>query len=139
MDSKLAYLLAADALLYTHVLIVLFVVFGMTFIVVGKFLSWSWVRNPWFRLIHLITIGVVVLESWLGMVCPLTTWEMALREMAGEQVYAGSFIAHWLENFLFYTAPGWVFGLSYTVFGLLVVASWFWVRPYPFSKKRGQV
>ena len=136
MESKIVYLLAADVLLFTHALFVAFVIFGLLFVFVGKRFSWPWVRNPWFRLAHLIAIGVVVLQSWLSIVCPLTTWEMALREKAGDAVYAGTFVSHWLETVLYYSAPAWVFALCYTVFGLLVLASWFWVRPNPFTTPR---
>jgi len=97
MESKLAFLLAADAMLILHVLVTLFVIFGLVFTITGKLLSWSWVRNSWFRLLHLITIAFVAFQSWLGLVCPLTTWEMALREQAGDEVYAGSFISYWLD------------------------------------------
>ena len=45
------------------------------------------------------------------MICPLTTWEMALREL------------------IYYQAPWWVFVVAYTAFGAVVVFSWFWVRP----------
>jgi hypothetical protein len=134
MNAKFAFLLAADAMLVLHVLVILFVIFGLFFTIVGKLVPWSWVRNPWFRLVHLITIAVVAVQSWLGQVCPLTTWEMALREQAGDQVYAGSFISHWLEAVFFYNAPDWVFIVSYTGFGLLVLVSWFWVRPNPFRR-----
>ena len=133
MECRALYLLAADALLFIHVLFVAFVVFGLLLIFAGKLFSWSWVRNPWFRLAHLIAIGVVVLQTWLGAICPLTTWEIALREKAGDAVYAGSFIAHWLETILYYQFPPWVFIVVYTMFGLLVLGSWFWVRPRPFS------
>lgn len=136
MESELAYLLAADALLVLHVFVIIFVVFGLLSIIVGKLLSWSWIRNPWFRWLHIAIISVVILESWLGIVCPLTTWEMVLREKAGDQVYAGSFITHWLETIYFFSASGWVFATSYTVFGLLVLVSWFWVRPNPFGRDR---
>ena len=132
MDAQTAYLLAADAILAIHVLFVVFVVAGLILILLGKVLAWSWVRNPWFRVGHLIAIGVVVLQSWAGVICPLTTWEMALRAKAGEAVYAGSFIAHWLNAILYYQAPPWVFIVCYTVFGSAVVASWFWVKPRPF-------
>ncbi len=132
MESKIVYLLSADVLLFTHALFVVFVIFGLLFVFAGKLFSWLWVRNPWFRLAHLIAIGVVVLQSWLGIICPLTTWEMALREKAGDAVYAGTFVSHWLETILYYSAPEWVFVLCYTVFGLLVLASWLWVRPHPF-------
>ncbi len=83
MESKTLYLLVADVLLLTHVLFVVFVILGLLLIVAGKLLSWPWVQNPWFRLAHLIGIVVVALQSWLGAICPLTTWEMALRVKAG--------------------------------------------------------
>ena len=129
MESQTFYLLAADMLLLTHVLFVAFVVFGLLLILAGKLFSWSWVRNRIFRLAHLIAIGVVVVQSWFGVICPLTTWEMALRERAGDVVYGGTFMSHWLETILYYNAPAWVFVVCYTIFGLLVVVSWFWVRP----------
>ena len=134
MDSKLFYLFAADAILFTHVLFVAFIIVGLLLILTGKLYSWSWVRNPWFRAAHLICIGVVVLQSWLGVICPLTTWEMSLRAEAGNTVYSGSFISHWLETLLYYQAPAWVFVVCYTLFGSLVVASWFWVHPRPFTR-----
>ena len=138
MDSNLLYLFAADVMLFTHVFFVLFVILGLLLIFPGKLRSWSWVKNPWFRTAHLTGIGVVVVQSWMGIICPLTTWEMALRVKAGDAVYGGSFISHWLETFLYYQAPGWVFMVCYTLFGLLVVASWFWVRPRPFTKVGSQ-
>jgi hypothetical protein len=66
------YVLAADAVLMLHVLFVAFVIVGLVLIVVGRLMSWSWVRNWWFRVIHLVAIGIVVLQSWLGVICPLT-------------------------------------------------------------------
>ncbi len=134
MESRVLYLFAADIMLSAHVLFVAFVIFGLLMILMGKVMSWHWIRNPWFRAIHLISIGIVVLQSWLGAICPLTIWEMALRSKAGETVYAGTFISHWLEAILYYQAPSWVFIVCYTAFGLLVAASWYWVRPRPFKK-----
>ncbi len=59
---------------------------------------------------------------------------MALRLHAGETVYTGSFISHLLETILYYRAPMWVFAVCYTLFGAIVVASWIWARPRPFTK-----
>lgn len=122
-------LLVADGLLVLHSLIVVFVAGGLFLIIVGGLRGWAWVHNRWFRLAHLGAIGCVVVQSWLGLVCPLTTWEMAMRTRAGEDAYSGSFVAHWLSRLLYYDAPAWVFVLSYTLFAALVVACWFWVRP----------
>ena len=135
VESGFLYLLAADAILLGHVLFVAFVVIGLALILVGKILEWAWVRNPWFRVAHLAAIGVVAIQSWVGVICPLTTWEMALRERAGDITYSGSFISHWLEALLYYRAPAWVFVVCYTVFAAIVIASWFWVRPRPFARR----
>ncbi len=124
------YLLAADAVLLLHVLFVVFVVVGLLLILAGRQLSWGWVRNWWFRVIHLAAIGVVVLQAWLGVICPLTRLEMYLRDKAGDTTYAGSFVSHWLEAILYYRAPAWVFAVAYTLFAIVVAMSWIWVRPH---------
>lgn len=136
MDEHVLYLVAADALLFVHTLFVGFVIFGLIFILVGKRRFWGWVRNPWFRYAHLAAIGIVVLQTWIGAICPLTTWERRLREKAGEAVYSGDFVAHWLESVLYYRVPEWIFVACYTAFGLLVAATWFWVRPRRFVRGR---
>jgi hypothetical protein len=130
VSEELCYLIFADTILFIHAVFVVFVVLGLLLICAGGLRNWSWVRNLWFRLVHLLSVGVVVLQSWLGMLCPLTVWEVALREKAGDVVYTGSFVAHWLESLLYYRAPDWIFVVVYTVFGMLVIASWFFVRPH---------
>ncbi|MEJ2468937.1 MAG: DUF2784 domain-containing protein, partial [Campylobacterales bacterium] len=109
---------------------------GLLLILAGKVHSWSWVRNPWFRLAHLGGIGIVVLQSWLGEICPLTRWEVMLRSRAGESAYAGAFIAHWLEALLYYRFAEWVFTCVYTLFAAAVLAAWFWVPPRPFHRQK---
>lgn len=128
-SSSLPFRIAADAVLLVHVGFVAFVLLGLLCILAGGALRWQWVRNPWFRLLHLVAIGIVVLQSWLGALCPLTTLEMALRQKAGEATYSGSFIAHWLNSLLYIEAPMWMFAVAYTMFGLLVAVSWVLVRP----------
>lgn len=124
--------LAADAILLLHALFVAFVVVGLALILIGGARSWSWVRNPWFRSAHAAAIGVVVLQAWLGRVCPLTTLESALRARAGQATYSGAFVAHWVEQALYFSAPEWAFALCYTLFGGAVALSWYRVRPRPF-------
>ena len=137
MQDQSVYVLLADAVLLLHVLVVAFVMGGLILTLLGRLLNWAWVRNPWFRTLHLISIAVVASQAWAGVVCPLTTLEMWLREQGGGSVYAGSFIAHWLDQILYYDLPSWVFTLAYSSFGLLVLASWFWVRPDPFRRSAG--
>ena len=132
--------LAADAVLILHFAIVLFVVGGLVLIIVGNLSGWRWVNALWLRLLHVAAILIVAAESWLGIICPLTTLEMWLRAQSGSGMaanYNESFIGHWLQRLLFYSAPPWVFVLAYTVFGAFVVAVWF--RFPPTFKKRKQI
>nr|WP_290695036.1 DUF2784 domain-containing protein [Halomonas sp. UBA3074] len=129
MQSVLLLLLA-DIILIFHVLFVAFVVVGLLAVYAGYFLNWRWVRNRVFRIVHLCAIGYVVIQAWLGVVCPLTAWEMALRAEAGAATYSGSFIQYWLHSVLYFELPPWVFVVVYTLFGSLVLASWLVVKPY---------
>ncbi len=129
MNGSVYYRIVADLVLAIYTAFVVFVIVGLVLVLAGGVRGWSWVRNPWFRLGHLLAIVVVMAQSWRGAICPLTTLEMALRSRAGDAVYTGSFIAHWMKTLLYYEAPIWAFAICYTAFGLLVVTAWFVVRP----------
>ncbi len=123
------YSIAADGILVAHAIFVAFVVLGLAAIYLGRIFSWKWVTNFWFRVLHLASIAFVVLQSWVGGTCPLTVWEIRLRELGGEKGYDSSFVQHWLQTILYYEAPEWVFVTVYTAFFGLVAASWFIVPP----------
>lgn len=117
------YRLAADAILLLHWAFVAFVVVGLVLVFAGGVMKWRWVRSPVFRLIHLACIVFVAGQAWLGRICPLTVWENDLRRMAGEETYPGSFIAYWLDRWLYFDAPMWVFAVAYSAFAALVLLS----------------
>lgn len=125
------YALLADAILLLHVLIVAFVIGGQALILVGGPLRWAWVRRRAFRYTHLALMGLIVLQTWLGQLCPLTVWEQQLRRAAGQEVYDQSFIEHWLNQLIFFEAPWWVFVTVYTAFFSLLLASWWRWPPLP--------
>ncbi len=135
MPDDTPYQLLADVVLTLHFSFVAFVVGGLVLTIVGNLRAWSWVNTLWFRLAHLIAIGVVVAQAWFGAACPLTSFEMWLRANARAATYSGSFIEHWLQRLLYYDAPAWVFTLGYTLFGLLVAATW-WRFP-PDTRRSG--
>ena len=83
----------------------LFIAGGLVLVWIGAGLGWRWVRNPWFRWIHLGAIGFVAAEAILGYACPLSIWEDLLRGGVRPQSFIGRFV-YWL---LYYRAPEWVF------------------------------
>ncbi|MEJ7806824.1 MAG: DUF2784 domain-containing protein [Telluria sp.] len=134
-DNPSLYGALANAVLMLHVGIVLFIIGGLVLTLIGGMRKWRWVRNFWFRALHLVGIAYIAMEAWLGIVCPLTTLEQWLREQAGQAAYNGDFVAYWLRKFMFYEAQPWVFIVAYSTFGLLVLLSWFVFSPvFPWRK-----
>jgi hypothetical protein len=119
----------ADVTVILHMAYVAFVVLGQLLIVVGGFAKWEWVRSPRFRYPHLAAIVIVVLESWLGITCPLTIYEQEFRRWAGQTAYKGDFIANWVHEALFFNDvnPA-VFTAVYSTFGAVVLLS-LWLIP----------
>lgn len=129
------YQTLADTVLLLHFGVVVFVVLGLPVILLGNKLSWFWVNNLWWRLAHLVAIGVVVLQAWLDQYCALTKLESSLREQAGQTGYERSFVEHWVQQLIYYEAPVWVFALVYTGFGLLVALAWWRYPPQADNKQ----
>jgi hypothetical protein len=80
------YSIAADLLVVLHLGFIVFVV-------LGGLLVYKWPRVMFVHLPAVIWAVLLELNSWL---CPLTPWEQQLRQLAGENGYAGGFIAHYL-------------------------------------------
>lgn len=121
--------LMADLILVIHFLFIVFVLGGQVCIVIGYFRNWHWVHHLAFRVCHILAIGIVIAQAWVNQLCPLTLWENALREVAGEPTYAKTFVQHWLGKLVYYDAPQWLFTVAYSLFGAVVLFSWFCVRP----------
>ncbi len=120
----------ADLVLAAHLLFVLFVVGGQALILLGWWRRWDWPRHYYFRLVHLMAVGFVVVETWAGLVCPITWLENFLRRLSDPASgYGISFIGYWMQRLLFYNAPWWLFVLIYTLFGAIVVISYLFYAP----------
>lgn len=127
----------ADTLLVIHFAFIAFVAGGFVLTAVGCFRRWRWVRNVWFRRLHLGAVLLVVVQQWLGVSCPLTVLENSLRAAASEAGYASEpFVAYWLRRLIHYDLPPWVFTLVYTGFGALVAGAWLIVPPEGKTRKR---
>jgi hypothetical protein len=128
------YGLLADLVVAIHIAYVSYVIFGELAILLGIVFKWGWIRNPWFRWTHLLAIVIVAVEAIVGITCPLTDWEHALRRWAGQKTSDVSFIGRFLDNVLFYEAPEGLLTACYIGFALLVLAT-FWLAP-PRRKQR---
>ncbi len=134
------YRIWADLIVVFHAAYASFVVGAMVAILIGIAFRWHWVRNFWFRFVHLIMIGIVVGESLCGVSCPLTTWENELREKAGDGAYPASFIGYWVHRFLFYDVPATVWTWVYCAFGAAVLATIFLAPPrWPWPNRRERI
>jgi hypothetical protein len=129
--------LIADLIVSIHFGYVIIVVGGLFVIILGGVLRWRFIRNFWFRVIHLAMILLVVFETLFGISCPLTEWEYELRIVAGQQNVDGeSFIARLIHLLIFYEFPQIVFTVAYCVFGIAVILSWWLIPPVLPWKKR---
>jgi len=54
----------------------------------------------------------LILQAWLGRLCPLTIWEREPRRAAGQSFHASSFIEHWVNRYLYLDLPWWLFVLA---------------------------
>jgi hypothetical protein len=81
----------ADLLVVVHLAFVVFVVAGGVLVL----------RWPRLAFMH---IPAALWGVWIelsGGICPLTPWEKALRRRAGDAVYAGDFVDHYLLPVLY--------------------------------------
>ena len=128
MPDPATLLILADVVLVAHTALALFLTAGLVAIWLGFWLGWGFVRNRSFRIIHLCGMAVVALESVLGIACPLTDWEYALRSAAKTATYRGGFIAHWLGRILYYDFDERVFLALYLAALGLTLWAWRAVR-----------
>jgi hypothetical protein len=117
----------ADLILVVHALIIVFIVAALPLTWIGAWRRWDFVRRPAFRVTHLASIGFVVAQTWLDQLCPLTVWEAQLRREAGQSHHDLPFIAYWLGELIFVDASLAVLAWVYTLFGLAVALTLWWV------------
>jgi hypothetical protein len=121
--------LLADTVLVVHTLFVAFVVVGFVLVWIGHFRNWRWIANARFRALHLAAITLVAVEGVIGMTCPLTAWEAALRGESAER----SFVARMLHAVVFHDFPEWVFTVAYVAFAIVTALT---IRLVPVRPNR---
>ena len=72
-------ILFSEIVLLFHFCIFLFMILSFFLIPLGYYQKWEWVKNKYYRLIHLVLMGIIFIETILGFMCPLTILESFLR------------------------------------------------------------
>ncbi|MGI9000993.1 MAG: DUF2784 domain-containing protein [Pseudonocardia sp.] len=107
----MGYRLLGDAVMLVH--------FGfLVFLIVGGFLAWRW---PRLIVVHLVTAAWGLLSVTVGVTCPLTTWEDALRRRVDGLGLERGFIDTYLTGVVY---PAEYLRTVQLVVAALVVVSW---------------
>jgi hypothetical protein len=121
--------LSADLLALVHLAYFIFIVGGMAAIVAGRSQGPAWVRNPWFRIAHVLAIDVVLAEDVIGFQCPLNVLQWGARTAATGSAETQSGVGGVLDYLLYHAVSGRVLDVMYWCFGVLVVVLLWLVPP----------
>jgi hypothetical protein len=103
----------------------------IAFVAVGGLVAWRWPKVLWLHVPAVVWAAGIVT---IGYPCPLTSLEDDLRSRAGERVYPGGFIAHYLDNVIY---PERFKALARLLVALLVVVGWAGVAIRQWRRRSG--
>ena len=122
MTTSGKWAIAADAVLVGHALFALFAVTGAVFVYCDARVAF----------IHVPVVAWSSLVNLAHWTCPLTPLEKHFRERAGQSVYAGGWIQHYIEPIVrplgMPRRLEYVAGFSVLVWNLMLYALIFWTH-----------
>jgi hypothetical protein len=124
----------AEAILWLHVVVIAFSVFGLVAIPLGAWGGWRGVRVFWWRAVHIGILGIVALQALLGRACFLTIWESDLLRLAGEVAPNEPLIQQWVSRAIYWPLPLWVFAVLYVTVCVYALLLW-WLIPPRFPRR----
>ena len=128
MALKLDVVLAG-LVLWAHLAVILFNLFGLIAVPLGAWRGWAFVRVFWWRALHLAALAVVALQAVFGRACFLTLWQSALLQSAGEGSSSVPLIQRWVSWAIFWPLPVWFFAALYVAIWIYAIALWRLVPP----------
>ena len=112
----------AILVLAVHAVIILFNIFGLVAIPLGSRHHWRFVHAPVWRILHLLSLGVVAVQAALGRACFLTIWQDALTDGSPE---SQPLIARTVDALIYWPIPLWVFAVGYLlIFAYALALLW---------------
>jgi hypothetical protein len=113
----MVYRILADAVVITHFMWILFLMFGA---------FWG-VRNRTVKAAHILGLVFAFIVNLFGFECPLTYLEVWLQSKGPSgAAYTGSFISHYLEKVIYIDIPAYAIFLMTAL--LCAFNAWFYLR-----------
>jgi Protein of Unknown function (DUF2784) len=97
--------------------------------VAGARLGWMWIRNPWFRIAHLVAVLTIVAEDVFHFPCALNVLESSLRADPANMAPAPDAVGGLLDLLLRHTIPGWFLDDMYWTLGAVLLLLMFVLPP----------
>jgi Protein of Unknown function (DUF2784) len=129
MSEGVMFVGLADAILWFHVGVVLFNVFGLVVVPIGAWRGWEFVRIFWWQALHLAMLALVAIQAVFGRACFLTIWQSDLLQRAGQAGSSGPFNQRWATRLIFWPLPLWFFVILYLAVLVYALALWWLVPP----------
>ena len=117
----------AVAVFVLHVAVIAFNVFGLVAIPLGAWRRWAFVRIFWWRALHVLSLGIVLVQAIFGRACFLTLWQDALEGQ--QESEAAPLIQRWIERIIYWDVPVEVFAVLYGAVFIYVGILWWRVPP----------
>ena len=117
--------LFSEIVLLFHFCIFLFMILSFFLIPIGYYQKWKWVKNKYYRLIHLILMGIIFIETTLGFMCPLTTLENFLRN----DTEINNKITQIIHQIMYWDLPTYQFIILYLLSLLYLIFLWIFFKP----------
>ena len=115
----------SEIVLLFHFCIFLFMVLGFFLIPLGYYQKWEWVKNKYYRLIHLVLMGIIFIETILGFMCPLTVLENFLRN----NIEINNKITQIIHQIMYWDLPTYQFIILNLLSLFYLIFLWFFFKP----------
>ncbi len=116
----------ANIISVLHFCIFLFITLCCLLIPLGYKLKWNWVKIRKLRLLHVIMMGFITIETILGIVCPLTSLEIFLRD----ENKVGNILNKIIHEIMYWDLPASYFIIIYVLCFLYLIFLWIYFKPY---------
>ena len=115
----------SEIVLLFHFCIFLFMILSFFLIPLGYYQKWELVKNKYYRLIHLVLMGIIFIETILGFMCPLTILESFLRN----DIEINNKITQIIHQIMYCDLPTYQFIILYLFSLLYLIFLWFFFKP----------